>query len=163
MQIQELLTTAATSLFHAGVEDSQLEAELLLRHCLHLSRSQLFLLQKQAIEPDQERHFQQVLQRRVLREPLQYILGSCEFWSLDFQVTPAVLIPRPETEFLLEHALTVLAQEGTGAPQQVLDLCTGSGVIAVVLANEFTRAGVTALDYSLEALAVPKKILPFMG
>ncbi|XOF34721.1 MAG: peptide chain release factor N(5)-glutamine methyltransferase [Candidatus Electrothrix sp. YB6] len=157
MQIQHLLAEAADALAAAGIEDSRLEAELLLRGCLNLSRSELFLRLASPLPPDRETHFQKLLSRRCLREPLQYILGSCEFWSLDFLVTPAVLIPRPETEFLLTHALSILQKEAKISPRHILDLCTGSGVIAVVLAKEFSGAQVTAADFSLEALAVARE------
>lgn len=163
VQVHQLLTAATASLAEAGVDDSALEAELLLRHCLGVSRSTLFLLHDQAVAPDKEQYFQELLQRRCLREPLQYIIGSCEFWSLEFLVSPAVLIPRPETEFLLEHCFSTLQQHenkqensnpNSDHPQRILDLCTGSGVIATVLAQEFPQSTVVASDYSHDALEV---------
>ncbi|CAK8712447.1 hypothetical protein GMJAKD_01700 [Candidatus Electrothrix aarhusensis] len=138
--VHQLLTTATTTLAQAGVEDSHLEAELLLRHCLDVSRSKLFLLHDQPVEEATERYFGELLRRRCQREPLQYIMGSCEFWSLEFFVSPAVLIPRPETEFLIDHCFSTLQQNASGQPQCVLDLCTGSGVIATILAKEFPRS-----------------------
>jgi release factor glutamine methyltransferase len=156
MQVQQLLKSAAATLSGAGVEDSQLEAELLLRDCLGVSRSRLFLLSDQQVKPKLEQLFQSVLSRRCRREPLQYILGSCEFWSLDFHVSPAVLIPRPETEFLLEHIISTLGLERDISELKILDLCTGSGVIGVVLAMEFDHAAVTAVDFSPEALVVAR-------
>ncbi|MCI5168292.1 MAG: peptide chain release factor N(5)-glutamine methyltransferase [Candidatus Electrothrix sp. GM3_4] len=155
--IHQLLTTATISLAKAGIEDSPLEAELLLRHCLAVSRSKLFLLHDQPVEEAAERHFRELLRRRCQREPLQYIIGSCEFWSLEFIVSPAVLIPRPETEFLLEHCFSTLQQNASGQPQCILDLCTGSGVIATILAKEFPRSEVIASDFSEEALGVTCK------
>ncbi|MDU9049465.1 MAG: peptide chain release factor N(5)-glutamine methyltransferase [Candidatus Electrothrix sp. Rat3] len=155
--IHQLLTTATTSLTEAGLEDSALEAELLLRHCLNVSRSKLFLLHDQPVDQEQERRFQELLQRRCQREPLQYIIGSCEFWSLDFLVSPAVLIPRPETEFLLEHCFSTLQHNASGQPQRVLDLCTGSGIIATILAKEFPCSKVIATDFSQEALELAWK------
>ena len=157
MQVQQLLKTAAADLAAAGVTESELEAALLLQGCLDVSRTQLFLLCDQHVDLDQQRQFQEFVARRCRREPLQYILGSCEFWSLDFTVNPAVLIPRPETEFLLEHVLATLARDRDNARHNFLDLCTGSGVIAVVLATEFEQAALTAADYSPEALAVARK------
>ncbi len=150
MQISQLVKETAAALAQAGVEDSALEAELLLRHCLSLSRSGLFLRQHESMPPEQAEQLQAFLVRRCRREPLQHIIGSCEFWGMEFLVSPAVLIPRPETEFLLEHVLSTLPQE----PHQVLDLCTGSGIIAAVLAKELPAATVTASDCSLAALAV---------
>jgi release factor glutamine methyltransferase len=163
MQVQQLLKTAAAALAEAGVEDSRLEVELLLRDCLGVSRSSLFLLHDQHVKPKLEQRFQELLSRRCRREPLQYILGSCEFWSLDFHVAPAVLIPRPETEFLLEHVFSTLGLDRNKSELKVLDLCTGSGVIGVVLAMEFDYATVTAVDSSPEALVVARKNVAHHG
>lgn len=149
MNIPQLLKDAAAALAQAGVEDSSLEAELLLRHCLSLSRSGLFLRQNETVLPEQAAQLSALLHRRCLREPLQHILGSSEFWGMDFLVSPAVLIPRPETEFLVEHVLSILQ-----SPRRVLDLCTGSGAIAAVLAKELPAAQVIASDCSLAALAM---------
>ena len=157
MQVQQLLKIAVAALADAGVGDSKLEAELLLRDCLGVSRSRLFLLHDQLVKPNLEQQFQDVLSRRCRREPLQYILGNCEFWSLDFHVAPAVLIPRPETEFLLEHVFSTLDSERDSSELTILDLCTGSGVVGVVLAIEYDHSVVTAVDYSLDALAVARK------
>ncbi|MCI5131756.1 MAG: peptide chain release factor N(5)-glutamine methyltransferase [Candidatus Electrothrix sp. EH2] len=159
VRVHQLLAAATASLAEAGIEDSPLEAELLLRHCLGVSRSRLFLLRDQPVAPETEQRFRELLGRRCLREPLQYILGSCEFWSLEFSVSPAVLIPRPETEFLLEHCLSTLQQHenNSGQPQCILDLCTGSGVIAVVLAKEFPLSKIIAGDFSQQALAAARK------
>ncbi len=155
--VHQLLTAATRSLTEAGVEDSALEAELLLRHCLDVSRSKLFLLHDQPVEEKVESRFQKLLHRRCQREPLQYIMGSCEFCSLDFLVNPAVLIPRPETEFLLEHCFSTLQQNNAEQPLCILDLCTGSGVIATVLAKKFPQSTVIASDFSQQALDVARQ------
>jgi release factor glutamine methyltransferase len=160
--MRQVLKDAAAALADAGVEDSALEAELLLRHCLGLSRSGLFLRQQETLPPEQAAQLHALLHRRCQREPLQHIIGSCEFWGMDFLVSPAVLIPRPETEFLLEHVLATLNKENS-RPRQVLDLCTGSSVIAAVLAKELPEAEVTASDYSLDALAVAQANLRRCG
>jgi release factor glutamine methyltransferase len=160
MQVQQLLTSATQSLENAGVAEAVLEAELLLRHCLDVSRSRLFLLAEHHVDPEQQICFETAVTRRCRREPLQYITGSCEFWSLDFLVGPAVLIPRPETEFLLEHVVSVVKRTpgfSVQYPKKILDLCTGSGVIAAVLAREFPLAAVTATDYSEAALEIAHK------
>ncbi len=158
MQVHQLLKIAAAALEEAGIEEGRLEAELLLQGCLGVSRSRLFIHQDQQVDAQQEQRFRHCLLRRCGREPLQYIQGSCEFWSLDFQVTPAVLIPRPETEFLLEYTLSTLAHvQPQCPPRHILDLCTGSGVIAVVLAREFAGSAVTAVDCSWQALQVARK------
>lgn len=162
MNLHQLLNEAAATLAQAEVEESRLEAELLLRHCLGLSRSGLFLRQHEALVPEQAAQFQALLARRCLREPLQQIIGSCEFWGMEFLVSPAVLIPRPETEFLLSHVIATLAA-AQQCPQHVLDLCTGSGVIAAVLAKELPAAEVTAADCSWAALAVAQENLRCHG
>ncbi|MCW5198653.1 peptide chain release factor N(5)-glutamine methyltransferase [Desulfobulbus sp. F4] len=156
MQIVETLKTAAAALAQAGVEDSLLEAELLLRHFLGVSRSSLFLRQKEMLQSETVAKFHALLRRRCLREPLQHICGSCEFWSMDFFVSHHAMIPRPETEFLLEHVFSTLAAARCH-PCHILDLCTGSGVIAAVLAKELPDAEVTAVDCSWNALAVARR------
>ena len=161
MRVQQLLKSAAVTLADSGVESSTLEAELLLRDCLGKTRSGLYLSLDQQIDETIEKKYRDFLDRRCLREPLQYILGSCEFWSLDFSVTPDVLIPRPETEFLLEQVLSVTGREEGFSPQKILDLCTGSGIIAVVLAREFCTASILAVDCSPKALAVAGKNINF--
>jgi release factor glutamine methyltransferase len=160
--VHQLLKSVACALSEAGIEDAAIEAELLLRHCLSVSRSGLFLLHNQPITPEQKAHCTELLRRRCLREPLQYILGSCEFWSLDFLVTPAVLIPRPETEFLLHHVFSTLAAV-QHRPQHALDLCTGSGVIAVTLAVELPAASLVATDCDKQALAVAQSNIRHHG
>ena len=162
VHVHQLLTAATRSLTEAGIEDSTLEAELLLRHCLDVSRSKLFLLHDKPLKEEVKLRFQELLQRRCQREPLQYITGNCEFWSLEFLVSPAVLIPRPETEFLLEHCFFTLQQQensnpNSDHPQRILDLCTGSGVIATVLAQKFPQSTVIASDYSQDALGVAQQ------
>ncbi len=154
MCVQQLLKTGAQQLSLAGVEDSGLTAERLLQACLKVSRSRLFLLFDQPVAPSDEELYLNSVSRRCRREPLQYILGSSEFWSLDFIVNPSVLIPRPETEFLLEHVLSVLNPDPAAPVLEILDLCTGSGAIAVVLAREISRANLIAVDCSRAALAV---------
>ena len=154
VRVHQLLAAATASLAEAGIENSPLEAELLLRHCLGVSRSRLFLLHDQPIDQDRELHFRELLRRRCRREPLQYITGSCEFWSLEFFVSPAVLIPRPETECLVEAVLDFLKNENGPEAPRFLDLGTGSGAIAMALARSCPTARVVALDRSCAALAL---------
>lgn len=163
MQVQQLLKTGAKQLSRAGVEGSGLTAERLLQACLKVSRSRLFLLSEQHVTSPCEEQYRDFLSRRCCREPLQYILGSCEFWSLEFVVSPSVLIPRPETEFLLEHVLSVLKPGPETPALEILDLCTGSGVIAVVLAREISRASLAAVDCSLDALAIAGENMTLHG
>lgn len=152
-RIADVLRQAVVELETAGVTEARLDAELLLGSCLGKGRTELYLAARETVAADAYRSFQLVLERRKSREPVAYILGEKEFWSLPFYVSPAVLIPRPETEFLLA---TVLARRNPLAkPGHGLDLCCGSGVIAVVLARECLLT-VTAVDIVADALAVAR-------
>lgn len=153
MQYSKLFQDTVTSLEKAGIENAQFDAVLLFDFCFGLSRSQLFLYGDQEVPDEEIADFKEILKRRLAREPLQYITGVREFWSLDFLVTPSVLIPRPETEFLLECVLAVRNQYACPF-NRVLDMCTGSGVIAVVLARELQAGMVVAVDQSADALKV---------
>jgi len=152
MKIGELLRQAAAGLREGGIDEFQLEAELLLRGCLGLSRVELHLGEREMTVAERER-FADLLARRLRREPLAYILGEKEFWSLPFLVTPAVLIPRPETESLIEEVLARI-HEPAGFAGTILDLGTGSGIIPVVLARELPRANLVGVDRSSDALVV---------
>ncbi|CAG37454.1 peptide chain release factor N(5)-glutamine methyltransferase [Desulfotalea psychrophila] len=154
MHVAQLMQRAVLVLAEAGVESALVDVQLLLGHCLGKTRTELFLYPENPVSSGSEAAFNLLLARRVQREPLAYILGEQEFWSLDFKVNSHVLIPRPETEFMLEK---VLASAGAWRESvtPVLDLCTGSGVIAVVLAKELGRP-VVAVDISEEALQVAR-------
>ncbi len=155
MRIVELLELTGDRLQQAGIEEFQSEARLLLQESLGLTRSQLYLRLKEEVSPTAAAACEGVIRRRLQREPLAYILGKREFWSLDFQVGPGVLVPRPETEFLLTCVLDEI--QGNKRPADlVLDLCTGSGVIATVLARELP-CRVMAIDLSAEALVYAEK------
>ncbi len=155
MLVHELLTIASITLAKAGVENAQIDAELLLGHCLKKSRSSLYLLSKEELSVDILLAFKTLLKRREQREPLAYILGVQEFWSMDFLVSSDVLIPRPETEQLLETAIKYW-KDSTQHSGYILDLCCGSGVIAIVLAKEL-GVKILAIDISREALLVAKE------
>jgi len=150
MRIDELLAVATRQLAHAGVDDPALDARLLFQHLSAMTRSELVLHGHRVVELHILTQYQALVGRRCNRIPLQYLTGSQEFWSLDFMVSPAVLIPRPETEFVLEHALKTSVGRRI---EHALDMCVGSGVIAVVLAREL-GCPVTAVDLSEAALAI---------
>jgi release factor glutamine methyltransferase len=153
-RIGDILQQAISDLESAGITDPSIDAELLLGFCLGISRTSLYLGVREYVENDQAESFQTLLNRRITREPVAYILGEREFWSLPFYVSPAVLIPRPETEFLLE---TTLARRNPAVTRRnCLDLCCGSGIIAIVLARELTTT-VVAVDISAAALKVARK------
>ncbi len=107
------------------------------------------------LDDKDQRDFDRAVQRRTGREPLQHIIGNQEFWGLEFKVTPDVLIPRPETEFIIEAALT-FAQD-RNRQVRIIDLCTGSGCIAVSLAKELSASRLIATDASMRALAVARE------
>ena len=157
MKALQLYRLGAKRLQQADIEDAELESALLVGHLLQLSRAQVFLDESEVSDGIVQR-FEQALSRRLNREPLAYILGEQEFWSLPFYVNSNVLIPRPETELLLETALQALRDEGRDpASVRVLDMGTGSGVIAIVLALELPDALVSTLDISLAAQLVARK------
>lgn len=156
MTIHETLKDAAQALFEAGVPDSRLDAELLLAHVLNFSRMELTLKAREALSPDALAAYFSLLKRRMNREPLQYITASQYFMGYDLYVDENVLIPRPETELLCEQALLWLRRQNLSSPG-VLDLCTGSGALAVAIACQEHRAQVFAADISDKALAVAKR------
>ncbi|MFZ2446080.1 MAG: peptide chain release factor N(5)-glutamine methyltransferase [Syntrophobacteraceae bacterium] len=136
-----------------GIEQPRADAEVLLAHVLGLERLHLYLNHDKPLAPEELARFRELVRRRAASEPTQYIVGRQEFWSLEFEVTPAVLIPRPETEILVEKALELTG----GAPALVLDLGTGSGAMAVALAHEREDIRVIATDESFPALLVAKR------
>jgi release factor glutamine methyltransferase len=129
-----------------------LETRILLCHVTGLTRMQLITHDEQLPTPEQTAAFRQLIQRRVNGEPIAYLIGQREFYGLMLQVTPDVLIPRPETELLVELAMARLPQRG-----RVMDMGTGSGAIAVAIAHGRPDADVTALDVSAAALAVASR------
>jgi len=147
--VGRLIPWAAEYLGGHGVDSPRLCGELLLSNVLGCTRLELYLRFEQPLSPEELAAFKAMILRRKGREPVDYILGSREFYGLEFLVGPGVLVPRPETEHLVEEALARL--EGLEAPR-VLDLCTGSGAVALTLAHERPDAEVTGCDISPEAL-----------
>jgi len=148
-----LLQWSAEYLQQKGFTGSRLLAERLLAHVLQLSRVELYLRYDRPLSPDELAAFKGLFKRILAHEPLQYVLGETEFMSLVFAVGPGVLIPRPETELLVESAL----QAGRALAERqsvvdIIDVGTGSGCIAISLANYLEAAQVTAVDVSEAAL-----------
>jgi release factor glutamine methyltransferase len=145
-----VLETAIRDL-NAISDSAPLDAEVLLAHTLRIDRGNLRARYDQSISTADTQHFHHLISRRRQGEPLAYILGHREFWSLSFKVTPAVLVPRPESELLVQFGLDAL----TGIMQpRILDLGTGSGAIGLSLAYSLPHATVDAVDISPAALAV---------
>lgn len=151
-EVRELLADAARTL------GDRLEAELLLVHVLNKPRSWLIAHADDALDDAHAAAFAALVQRRHDGEPVAYITGHRGFWSLELEVTPATLIPRPETELLVELALARLPATG-----RVVDLGTGSGAIALAIARERPKATVMATDASLDALAVAQRNAARLG
>lgn len=154
--LRHWITEAAAVLTAAGVDSARLDAELLLAHVLRLDRTGVHVRSESNLSEGDARSFMALVQRRAAREPLAYLLGRKEFWSLEFEVAPAVLIPRPETEVAVEAALTILRPRAS-EPASICDLGTGSGCIAVALARELPGAAVVAADVSKAALEVARR------
>lgn len=153
MHLAKLYQETVQKFLAAGIEEARSDTDQLLGFCLGMSRSQLFLSGEKEINTAQLALCETYIERRLTREPLHYILGRREFWSLDFIVTSDVLIPRPETEFLVEKVLETLKIHGYKGGS-IVDMCTGSGVIAVVLSLELKAHKVLAVDVSERALSV---------
>ena len=173
--VQALLASARQRLAEAGCATPALDAEILLAYTLGQERTWLYVHPQAMIEPEQLAAFNQLLQRRARREPVAYLVGSKEFFGLEFEVNRHVLIPRPETELLVETALDLVkdrwpmaggkpqatfAQSKIGNPKSkihIVDVGTGSGCIAIALAARLPGARLLAIDASAEALVLARR------
>lgn len=166
MEIRAALKEGIARLRRAGTPSDTLAAELLLMHSLGCDRTWLYSHPESALDFQAEQKYFACLARRASGEPTQYITGKQEFWGLEFEVTPAVLIPRPETEHVMEVALDLLGPRGlkieiaSGRPSEPLliaDVGTGSGCLAVALAWELPHAEIIATDISAAAIEVARR------
>jgi len=139
---------------HCPATTPRLDAEVLLAHVLQTDKTGLYLSLFNHVSNKQIEQLQELLSRRIKQEPVSYIVGRKEFWSLTFKVTYAVMIPRPQTETLVEAALQIFPPPSTPS---ILEIGTGSGAISVALATELPGASVTATDISPEALSVARE------
>jgi release factor glutamine methyltransferase len=154
--IKDLLEVTSGYLKEKGIDSPRLSAEVLLAHQLKVDRVKLYLNFDQPLHQREIAAFRELIKRRLKGEPIQYITGIQEFWSLNFVVNPHVLIPRPETELLVEQVVSLYHEKrlpGDRSPR-VLDLGTGSGVLAVAIAQELEGASVWASDLSADTLAI---------
>lgn len=163
MRIIDALLWGEQELKLAQVENPRWDADLLLGHILNLRREQLYLERELTLNPDQETAYAQVINRRAKREPLQYILKHQEFMGLDFYVDERVLIPRADSEILVEKVLElkkdwnpVSDRASVAEFAKVVDLCTGSGALAISIAHYWPQAKVVGTDLSSDALSVAR-------
>jgi len=153
--IQKLLKQIADYLQAKGVDSPQLSAELLLSHVLSRPRIELYTHFDEIVGEDKLEQLRELTRRAGRHEPIAYIVGRCEFYGLEIEVSRDCMIPRPETELLVERAIEFLRRRS--GEQLVCDLCTGSGCIAVAIAKNFENARIIATDISDSALAVAAK------
>ncbi len=154
--ILELLRTSVEYLKSKEIENPRADVEIMLAHVLMLDRMGLYLNFDRPVNAHELNVFRDLLKRRMRREPVQYIVGHKEFWSLDFEVNRHVLIPRWETELLVEEVLSTL-KENDNPPARILDIGTGCGVIAISLAKDIKDKFVYATDISEDALELARK------
>jgi release factor glutamine methyltransferase len=166
MDVRTTLKEGIAHLAAAEVPSHALAAELLLMHALGRDRTWLYSHPEEIVTPAAAEKYFALVARRAAGEPAQYLTGKQEFWGLEFEVTPAVLIPRPETEHVIEVALERLGSRSSvrecdaeckNANLRIADVGTGSGCLAVALARELPNAEIFATDISLAALAVARR------
>jgi release factor glutamine methyltransferase len=147
--VLESINLSSEYLKNKGIESPRINAELLLAHILNCKRLNLYLSFEKPLTEEELQKYRELLRRRSKFEPLQYIIGKVEFYGIDFKVNPSVLIPRQETEILIE---TIIGQYDKHDTLRILDIGTGSGNIAISLAKNLDNSVITALDISEEAL-----------
>ena len=157
-EVVELIKTTTDYFVAKKVDEPRISAELLLGHVLSKSRLELYLHHNRPVYQDELDRFRAFCRQRIEGRPVQYIIGEQFFYGMQFMVDERVLVPRPETELLVEHALESLGMTGRGGSREakVLDIGTGSGCIAVTMATLCPELKVTAVDFSLDALAVAR-------
>ncbi|PYU93150.1 MAG: peptide chain release factor N(5)-glutamine methyltransferase [Acidobacteria bacterium] len=165
MQLREALKTGLKTLVESGVPSPELAAELLLMHVLGRDRGYLYAYPEVEISEQITSRYLQSVDERATGKPTQYITGHQEFWGLDLEVTPDVLIPRPETEHVVEAVIDLAQRQGFNreAPLRMVDVGAGSGCIALALAAEFPRAILFATDISRPALDVASRNAARLG
>ena len=154
MKVKESLRRTAATLAAKGIDDASLEAELLLMHVMGVERAGLYVCLEDNQSSKHAAALSKLVNRRLKREPSAYILGHREFYGMDFYVDSSVLIPRPETELLVDEAITFARSNFPFCDPIVADIGTGSGAIAVALAHSLPKAGVCGVDISPRALDI---------
>jgi release factor glutamine methyltransferase len=156
VQLRQALHAAITQLEAAGIEEPRISAEVLVFHVLGCDRAYLFAHPERELTEAEQSEYDVLVGRRAAGEPLQYLTGHQEFWKADFLVSPAVLIPRPETEHIIEVVLDLVHHFALGPHLKLIDVGTGSGAIAITLARELPQAEVHAVDLSPAAIEVAR-------
>ncbi len=151
MVVSQLLTKSNEMLKNAGIQSYILDSHLLL--CEFLKKDKAFIFSNKDLKVHNSDVFFAMVQRRASFEPMQYILGRCEFMSLDFEVNPSVLIPRPDTETLVQHVINYVGEKSLS----MLEIGTGSGCVSVSCAKSCKNLSITAVDISREALDTAKR------
>jgi release factor glutamine methyltransferase len=158
------VTSGAALASAARLLGTRLDAELLLGHVLDADRASVLARDERVLTPEEQGGFETLVARRLAGEPLAYLTGTKEFWSLELEVTPAVLVPRPETELLVEWGLELLSVLAVPEDEvSILDLGTGSGAIALAIARERPHLRVVATDLSAAALDVARRNAQRLG
>jgi len=163
VNLAEALAAARRRLAAAGIEDADLEAEVLLRHVLGWQRHQLYAHLQDDLAPAHQAEFDALIERRCAHEPTAYIVGHKEFYGLELETAPVALIPRPETELLVEEALRAARAGAEARSPVIVDVGCGCGAIAVALAHHLPEAVIYALDASDEALALAARNATRLG
>ncbi|MFA7421209.1 MAG: peptide chain release factor N(5)-glutamine methyltransferase [Melioribacteraceae bacterium] len=154
LTILEAIKLSTEYLEKKGIESARLNSELMLADMLNCKRLDLYLTFERPLKDEEVDKLRQWISRRGKNEPLQYILGKADFFGLQFEVDSSVLIPRPETEILVDH---IIAQNKSHSKLDVLDIGTGSGIIPIILAMNLPESNLTAIDVSSEAINLAKK------
>lgn len=157
MQLKQALASGLERLEASQIPSPRMNAELLLKFVLNCDRAYLFAHPERELNEQEEFHYEAALAERARGMPAQYITGHQEFWGMDLIVTPAVLIPRPETEHVIETILELVALErNTSSPIRIVDVGTGSGAIALALAKELPDSEIHSTDISAAALEIAR-------
>ena len=155
--ILDIIQKTAAFFNERHIDRGRLHAELLIAHALGLKRMDLYLQAQRPLEERELELIRPLIRRRAKREPLQYITGETDFYKSTLICRPGGLIPRPETEELVEHTIAIWKKHSEASPKRILDLGTGSGAIAIAMATEFPEAEVIAADTSKDALSLAKE------
>ncbi len=158
MNLAEALNDASSRLRDAGIDDARLEAELLLRHSLGITREELYARLQEPLEARSEQDYESLTARRLAHEPTAYVIGHREFCGLEFACSPAALVPRPETELLVETAIDWIERREPPVEElRAIDVGTGSGAIAIALAKQVPGLRIAATDVSANALTLARR------